>query len=353
MEENTKKGLMMGCLTSTVIMILCIFAILALFGFMMRGCVEVANEKQGGSALMPEQAAPEKETNYKKVWIAGDGSKTDPKILRIKLSGVITPAVNTGIFDIEEDTSSHTALLKIKAATKDESIRGLWLDVNTPGGAVTESDILYAAVNDFKTAASNRFVFVHMGDMCCSGGYYISAGADCIMAHPTTITGSIGVMMGGVNAAGLAKKIGIESVTIASSGNKSLLDPLKEINQEHVEILRKPIIQMYERFLTIVSKGRKIPVDTLRPLADGRIFSAEDAKSNLLIDCIGYENDAMEKVLSMTGSKTMRVYKYQDQPNFKKLFSSSLLFENSRNIIRELKNSTDQALVPSAEFRFR
>ncbi len=353
MEENTKKGLMMGCITSIVIMIICIFAILTLFATMMRGCVEVTSEMPETANITGTQTEPEKESNFKKIWIAGQGDSTSPKVLRIKISGIIMPTSKKSVFDIEEDTSSGTALLKIKAAIKDKSIRGLWLDVNTPGGAVTESDILYAVINDFKTASSNRFVFVHMGDMCCSGGYYISAPADYIMAHPTTITGSIGVMMGGINAAELAKKIGIQSVTIASSNNKSLLDPLKEVDSTHVEILRKPILQMYERFLSIVSKGRKIPIDTLRPLADGRIFSAEDAKANLLIDGIGYEKDAMEKVLSLTGSKTMRVYKYQDQPNLKKLFSSSLLFENAGNIIRELKTSTEETLTPSAEFRFK
>ncbi len=353
MEESTKKGLMMGCLTSTLIMIICFFAILTLFAFSIRGCVEAANEMPENGVLSGEQTAPEKESDFKKIWISGDGAKTAPEVLRIKISGVITPGAKKNVFDIEEDTSSHTAFLKIKAAAKDSSIRGLWLDINTPGGTVTESDIIHNAISDFKTSASNRFVFVHMGDMCCSGGYYISANADCIMAHPTTITGSIGVMMGGINAAKLAKKIGIESVTIASAGNKNLLNPLKDIDPEHIEILRKPVIQMYNRFLSIVSKGRKIPVDTLRPLADGRIFSAVDAKANMLIDCIGYEKDAAAKVLSLTGAKSMRVYRYQDQPNLKKLFSSSLLFENAGSIIRELKTSTDETLTPAAEFRFR
>ena len=217
----------------------------------------------------------------------------------------------------------------------------MYLILDTPGGEVTLSDIIADAVQRFKQADTNRFVLVEMGSLCCSGGYYIAAGADYIIAHPTTITGSIGVLLSTINAAELAKKIGIESVVIATGTNKAMLDPLKPVDQEHVKIFQKAVDADYERFLSIVSKGRKIPVDKLRPIADGRILSAEEAKKLKLIDAIGYSEDAEAQLAKMAKAEEIRIIRYKDELTWRDLFDDTFL--SSQGMGRALRRAATSA----------
>jgi len=192
-------------------------------------------------------------------------------------------------------------------------------------------------VRRFKESDSDRFVLVEMGSACCSGGYYIAAGADYIIAHPTTITGSIGVIMSTVNAAELAKKIGIESVVIATGTNKAMLDPLKPVDQEHVKIFKKAVDSDYERFLSVVSKGRNIPVDKIRQIADGRILGAEEAKKLKLVDAIGYSEDSEAKLAKMAKAEDIRIVRYKDDPSWRDIFEDSFL--SSQGLGRALRNA--------------
>lgn len=354
MDSNTSKGVMIGCLSSVGVLIVCLFLFFALFGLMMRGCVQATDEKtavdRADGVLLNK---PEGEGSFKKVWIEGKGGRDAPKVLKVKIHGVISSSVPQDLFSVEEETSSASALRKIRAAAKDRSIRGLYLDIDSPGGGVTAADEIHHAILKFKSSQTNRFVIVHMGDMCCSGGYYIAAPADWIMARPTTLTGSIGVIVNGVNASGLAGKIGLESVTIASAANKDLLNPLKPVNPEHVAIIRKPVEQLYERFVKLVADGRRLPVEQVKPLADGRIFSAEDALANKLIDGIGHADDVLAKIVKLAGGKPVRVVRYQESPTIMKFLSNSLLFESGSDIARDVKAALEREALPKAEYRYR
>ena len=281
----------------------------------------------------------EREKTGKKIWVCGEGDEDDPQILRVKISGVISD-VPEDLFG-RERASALSALKKIRAATYDEEIEGLYLILDTPGGEVTLSDIIADAVQRFKKAQEGRFVLVEMGALCCSGGYYIAAGADYIIAHPTTITGSIGVLLSTINAAELAKKIGIESVVIATGTNKAMLDPLKPVDQEHVKIFQKAVDADYERFLSIVSKGRKIPVDTLRPIADGRILNADEAKELKLIDAIGYSEDAEAQLAKMAKAEEIRIIRYKDELTWRDLFDDTFL--SSQGMGRALRRAATSA----------
>jgi protease-4 len=264
---NAEKGCFIGCLGMIAgigVVIVGIIAVIVLGAIAM----DLGSDEDDTFGT----AYSEREKTSKKIWVCGEGDEDDPQILRVKISGVISD-VPEDLFG-REKASALSALKKIRTATYDEEIQGLYLILDTPGGEVTLSDIIADAVQRFKKAQEGRFVLVEMGALCCSGGYYIAAGADYIIAHPTTITGSIGVLLSTINAAELAKKIGIESVVIATGTNKAMLDPLKPVDQEHVKIFQKAVDADYERFLSIVSKGRKIPVDKLRPIADGRILNA-------------------------------------------------------------------------------
>ncbi|MCL1910336.1 MAG: S49 family peptidase, partial [Kiritimatiellaeota bacterium] len=130
-----------------------------------------------------------------------------PKVQVLNLNGVITLATESSFF--AEENSSVATLRAIRAATDDKSIRGIFLRVSSGGGEITASDIIWKALRDFKEADTDRLVVVHMGSIAASGAYYISCAADKIVAHPTTMTGSIGVKISSYNARELAEKIGI------------------------------------------------------------------------------------------------------------------------------------------------
>ena len=331
---NTEKGCIIGCLGMIAGMGVIVVGIMAVIVL----CAITMDLGSDGDDTFGTVRS-EREKTGKKIWVCGEGDEEDPKILRVKISGIISDA-QEDLFG-REKASALSALKKIRAATYDEEIQGLYLILDTPGGEVTLSDIIADAIQRFKKAQEERFVLVEMDSLCCSGGYYIAAGADYIIAHPTTITGSIGVLLSTINAAELAKKIGIESVVIATGTNKAMLDPLKPVDQEHVKIFKKAVDADYERFLSIVSKGRKIPVDTLRPIADGRILNAEEAKKLKLIDAIGYSEDAEAQLAKMAKSDEIRIIRYKDEHTLRDLFEDTFL--SSQGMGRALRNAATSA----------
>ena len=339
---DTGKGCLVGCLGAIAAGVVIAAGIVAMLIWL--GC----RAAELGLGVENDSCAemPECEKSRKMVWVSGSGADDDPKVLRVKIDGIISDA-QENLFGSEK-SSAAAALKKIRSATRDDDILGLYLVLDTPGGEVTLSDVIADAVQRFRKADTNRFVLVEMGALCCSGGYYIAAGADCIVAHPTTITGSIGVLMETINAAELAKKIGIESVVISTGANKAMLDPLKPVDQEHVKIFRKAVDADYERFLSVVSKGRKIPVDDLRPIADGRILSAEEAMKLKLIDAIGYSEDAEALLAKMAKADKVRIYRYKDEPTWRDLFDDTFL--SSRGMGKALRSAA--AGEPSIKVNF-
>ena len=214
------------------------------------------------------------------------------------------------------------------------------------------ADELHDAILRFRQSSDGRFVFVHMGDLCCSGGYYTAAGADWIMARPTTLTGSIGVIMSTFNIAELARKIGVTDVTIASGENKDMLNPLKPVNPEHVKILEEPVKQLYDRFVGIVAEGRNLPVEVVRQLADGRVFTADDALKHKLVDSIGHEDEALEQVKKLADGD-VRIYGYRKKNGFMSILEDSLLFESSDGLIKKTRAALIEEESPRAEYRLR
>jgi len=355
MDDKVAKGFGIGCVISVVIMIVGVFLFTLMCGLLVRGCVTASamvQDMQEEAVQSDNASRPEEPGRFEKVWVAGSGNRLAPKILRIKLNGIITASEESGgIFSMEEESTSRAALKRIRAAANDSSIAGILLEINSPGGGVTESDIIHDALVQYKKADTNRFVAVYMGDLCCSGGYYISAAADKIYARPTSITGSIGVIMHGINLAELAKKIGIADVTIASGENKDILNPLKDVNPEHVALLRKPIEEMYERFVGIVAKGRNMPVEKVRKLADGRIFSAEEARKLGLVDGVFHENGLDKALKELVGDDEYRIVRYRSRKSLGSFFDG-FVFEQARAFMRGLCEGAD-AKSPSPEYRWR
>lgn len=226
--------------------------------------------------------------------------KDRDKILVINVDGVISDSPDSGAFGF---STSESMVARIKeelnVAQKDSDIKGVILKVNSPGGGVTASDIIYRELNLFKSKKKIPIVALFM-DTAASGGYYISMSADAIIAHPTTVTGSIGVIISSLNFKEGMDKIGVKDQTITSGPNKNILSPFDEFSPEKRKIIQSIVDDMYKRFFNIVKKNRtKIDSQKLKSLADGRIFTADQAFKEGLVDGIGYSEDAIKKLMSL------------------------------------------------------
>lgn len=253
-------------------------------------------------------------------WSYGKGRV---KAVRIAVEGAIFRERTDGLFNSQRYDKVEDILRQIRAAQSDDAVRAIILEVDSPGGAVTPSDEIYRALNEFKASTNNRKVVVFIRDLAASGGYYVSMAADRIIAEPTAIVGSIGVIMETINIKGLSEKIGITDVTIKSGANKDLLNPFHDVSPEQRALMQKLIDDMYNRFLGIVVKGRNSDLETMRPLADGRVFSADEALKLKLVDELGYFEKAIAATKKLLGEKTLRVVTYEQPSDFFSLFGAS------------------------------
>ena len=234
--------------------------------------------------------------------------KGKAKILIIDLSGVINEEGDGGIFPEPNMVSRFEE--ELNKAAGDGAVRAVVLRVNSPGGTVTASDIMYHEVENFKKRTGKK-VIASIVDIGASGAYYISMGADRVVAHPTAVTGSIGVIMLHVNVEGLLEKIGVSSETIKSGPHKDMGSPLKPLSPEDRELLQGVINNMYARFLEVVQNGRpNLSPEKIRQLADGRIYTADQALAAGLVDEIGYLDQTIDEAKKMANVADAQVIMY-------------------------------------------
>lgn len=193
---------------------------------------------------------------------------------------------------------SQDAIDEIKEYTKDHSIKAIILRVDSPGGAVAPSQEIYEEV---KKAVAKKPVVVSMGSVAASGGYYIASPATRIVANPGTLTGSIGVIMELPNVEGLMNKIGIKTEVIKSGKHKDIASAFRAMGKEEKEILQGVMDNVHEQFMKAVSEGRKIKIEEVRKIADGRIFTGEQAKTLGLVDELGTIEDATKVAATLAG----------------------------------------------------
>lgn len=253
---------------------------------------------------------------FDEVWSHGYG---ETKVARIELAGVIMRGKRERLFGYEPDMV-ESILAQIRAATIDQDIRAILLEVDSPGGAVTPSDEIYTALQSFKRYDDERVVMVLIRGLGASGAYYAAMAGDYIMAEPTAIVGSVGVIMQTLNFKALGDKIGLSSVTIASGDNKDMLNPLEEVDPQHVAMLQELIDGMQERFASIVVNARDLDS---RELLDGRVFSAAQAEEENLIDGIGYLQDAIDHLRVLLGVEDLRLIRYQEELGFFEMFMAA------------------------------
>lgn len=192
---------------------------------------------------------------------------------------------------------SSSTIEELKQYRKNSAIKAIILRVDSPGGAVVPSQEIY---EEIKRTTKVKPVVVSMGSVAASGGYYISCPATKIIANPGTLTGSIGVLMELPNIKGLLDKIGVKSEIVKSGKYKDITSPFKPLQQDEREVLQKLIDDVHEQFIKAVSEGRKIPLENIKRIADGRVFTGIKAKELGLVDEIG-DFDYAIKVAAQLG----------------------------------------------------
>lgn len=272
-------------------------------------------------------------------------SKANEKILVLDVSGIIGTSLSPGAFERETDLLSMV-YYRLDKATEDEAVKAVILRLDTPGGEVTASDILYNEILRFKEKTGIPVVGLMMG-VAASGGYYIASACDHVIAHPSTITGSIGVISIFPNLQELFAKIGIKMNIIKSGEMKDSGSAFRDLTEEEKEVFQGIIDELYRKFLDVVYEKRKgaISFEELKKIADGRVYTARQAYDLSLIDEIGYFDSALQKALILGSLKDAKVIAYTYYPKRKTNIYATSLKEFSllkdkelENVLRSLKS---------------
>jgi protease-4 len=195
---------------------------------------------------------------------------------------------------------SKDTIDEIKEYTKDPLIKAIVLRIDSPGGAVAPAQEIYEEV---RKAVAKKKVVVSMGTVAASGGYYIASPATKIIANPGTLTGSIGVIMEIPNVEGLMNKLGIKTEVVKSGRHKDIASVFRGIKKEDREILQQVLDNVHEQFIIAVADGRKMLYDDVKKIADGRIYTGEQALKAGLIDELGNLEDAVQAAAKLSGIK--------------------------------------------------
>lgn len=322
-----------GCLGIALILILAV-SVLLNFVFIASNATKsatslVSHERHKFDEALVEEPKTEK------------GAKaTDSKIALITLRGIISAAEPGSIGEsMVEDLK-----LQLDQAVEDEKVKAIVLYIDSPGGEVTASDMIYTAVKNARDTGKKPVV-VYMGSLAASGGYYIACGGSHLIAHETTFTGSIGVIMQGINYEQLFSKVGLQMMTFKSGKFKDMLSGSRPMTDEEREYIQRLIMQTYDKFVGIVAKERNLPEDQLRNgVADGRVVSGKDALDAKLVNQLGSIEDAYAKAMELGNAPGARVVRYESSFPFGKFLR--LLGEGRKS---SLETKVAAALTPQLE----
>ena len=234
----------------------------------------------------------------------------DDRIAMISLNGILTNQGQSGMLR-QFPSPVQEVVSQLDLAAADSKVKAVVLKVNSPGGTVTASDILYKELMTFKKRTGKPLVVVMM-DVAASGGYYVALPADRIVAHPTTITGSIGVIFSRVQLSEGMEKLGIDVAVSKSGVNKDMGSPFRASTKEEDALFQAMIDQMAERFTTLVNTHRTLTKESQADAFSARVILADEALTLGLIDQVGYIHDAIGSAHGLAGlGKDFRVVVYR------------------------------------------
>lgn len=280
-------------------------------GLVVAGAVAVAllagGGGGGGSSYFTEE------------YVSGEGSE---KIATIPVEGTIAADAG-GVGGALPTTTPGGLTDALDQAAEDTSVEAVILEINSPGGGVTASAEMRDAILDFKEE-TNRPVVVSMADTAASGGYYIAAPADEIVAYESTLTGSLGVYIGLLNISEAAEKYGITQEYVKSGEFKTMGDPFRELSEDEREIFQSIVDQDYDEFVDVIAEGRGLPESEVREIADGRVYSGLQAQELGLVDEIGDLDRAASIASDLAEVEDPTVVRYVQEPGLGSLLMARL-----------------------------
>ncbi|HIV87483.1 MAG TPA: signal peptide peptidase SppA [Candidatus Pygmaiobacter gallistercoris] len=246
---------------------------------------------------------------------------------------------------LNQPSYHHSATLNyVKQLEQDDSNKGIFLYLNTGGGGVYESDELYLALMEYKEV-TGRPIWAYFGPTTASGGYYIAMAADHIIANRNTTTGSIGVILSYTDVSGLYEKLGLKTVYITSGPNKSMGASDLPLTDEQRAIYQSVVDEAYDQFVGIVCEGRGMEDTRVRQLADGRIYTAQQALDNGLIDEIGEYEQALADFSDLTGADPYYT-DFSEQTIFSWLLGAveTVLPKSDNQVLEELAETAENGV---------
>lgn len=271
--------------------------------------------------------APE---GYRKVYIDSGfpvlkGKKAE-EIAVIRIEGFIAEeSYREGLFGYQENILVGVKK-RLNIIKNDPGIRGVILAIDSPGGSVTASDVLYQAILKFKEETHLPVVALMKG-VAASGGYYVAVSSDYIVAYPTALTGSIGVIMYNFNIKRLLDRFGIEYIAIKTGEHKDAVSPFKPVDRKEIAWMQSIADAMLEQFIEAVNRGREnLTANDVRKLANGQVYIAKDALEKGLIDEVGYFDDAVRVVSERAGISAPVTVEFEQRWSLKNLIGRAMVF---------------------------
>ena len=269
--------------------------------------------------------------DLEEVTIEGSGPG---KILLIDFDGIINNQKHRNITGNTINLGMVENIRSIlKKAEKDKEIQALLIKMNSPGGTVTASDIIFHLLKDFKDSNKVK-IYVQVMDLAASGGYYVALAGDEIIAHPTSLVGSIGVIALKVNLKELMTKIGVDWEIVKSGDKKDFMSPFRSFTREERDLFQNTIDIFHQRFISTITNNRHdLDLAQVQLLADGRIFDAEQAKKLKLIDDIGYVTDTIERIKLDLNNLNLKLVTYHRSNKYQGNIYSQFKKPTSFNMI--------------------
>jgi protease-4 len=276
-------------------------------------------------------------------WLAFD------KIALIDVTGVLSNAPKRQLFGTGEHPVS-LLLEQLNKARNDRAVKAVVLRINSPGGGVTASELMHDEITHFKR--SGKPVIAVLMDVAASGGYYIACACDEIMAQPSTVTGSIGVIMQLFDVSGTMEIVGVHADAVTSGAFKDAGSPFRSMRPEERDIFQTIVNDMYDRFIEVVDRGRPdLDETTVRTLGDGRVYSAKQALDAGLIDRIGTLREAVELAKQRAGVKRGRLVVYQRPFDYRSTYYANAATRSNQFNLLNI-DLTDWAGSPTPRFMY-
>lgn len=299
--------------------------------FLSAACVLIILSAVGGCTLLNVSLGDETQPLTERV-LSGEGRD---KVLLLDISGFITSEEQSSLLGGKKRPGTLALLREeLDRARADKNVKALVLRISSPGGGVTASDMLYHELKMFKQDTGVP-VLAHFMDLGASGAYYAALAADRITAQPTSVIGSIGVIMLRVDATGLLEKIGLRAVEISSGDKKGMGSPFRPLSPAERNIFQTMVNSLQTRFVNTVVEGRKLSLAAAQKLADGRIYTSQEAQAAGLIDGIAYLDEAIDQARKAAHLERASVVTYFRPGDYRaNLYSINLISIDTDGMLR-------------------